>query len=221
MCLEDVLITLRAGPCECFSTFLDYLGQDVRLYSPSPSALLASMLSGQSVDNVRLAMGARVEVQRLADALDADPGAVDIERILAVKRSIRELDALADEQRYAFGVLRGVAEQTFGSSQPLLEIAFGNAEYMARTVDRLDDRLSDLHDHRVLSLQDETNRRINVLTLISAIFLPLTLIAGIYGMNFEQMPELREPLAYPITLGLMGALAASLVLYFRHRGWFD
>jgi magnesium transporter len=58
-----------------------------------------------------------------------------------------------------------------------------------------------------------------VLTLISTIMLPLTFIAGIYGMNFEHMPELQWEYGYFLTLGAMFAVALGLVAYFRKRGW--
>jgi len=48
----------------------------------------------------------------------------------------------------------------------------------------------------------------------------MTLLAGIYGMNFDVMPELHFPYAYPAALGLMVALAIGMLWYFRYRGWF-
>ncbi|GJL59117.1 MAG: hypothetical protein NPIRA03_19740 [Nitrospirales bacterium] len=57
--------------------------------------------------------------------------------------------------------------------------------------------------------------------MISAIFMPLTLIAGIYGMNFPNMPELQMPYGYFILLGLMAVLGRGLGIFFYVRGWFD
>ena len=65
------------------------------------------------------------------------------------------------------------------------------------------------------------NKRLSRLTIISAIFLPLTLLAGIYGMNFEVMPELDLSWGYPALLGVMGGIALLLLLWFRWRGWMD
>jgi magnesium transporter len=58
-----------------------------------------------------------------------------------------------------------------------------------------------------------------VLTIISTIFIPLTFIAGVYGMNFDYMPELRWRWGYPVTLAVMLAIGVSLLFYFRRRGW--
>jgi magnesium transporter len=51
--------------------------------------------------------------------------------------------------------------------------------------------------------------------------MPSTLLAGIWGMNFEWMPELKVPFAYPIALGLMGLIGSGMYLFFRRTGWFD
>jgi magnesium transporter len=64
-----------------------------------------------------------------------------------------------------------------------------------------------------------------VLTITGAIFIPLTFIAGVYGMNFNpdaspwNMPELNWYLGYPLALGLMAVVAVALLLYFRRKGW--
>jgi magnesium transporter len=69
--------------------------------------------------------------------------------------------------------------------------------------------------------QDKTNRRLNMLTILSAIFMPVTLLAGIWGMNFELMPELRYRFAYPVALGLMVAVGMGMYRFFRRTGWLD
>jgi magnesium transporter len=71
-----------------------------------------------------------------------------------------------------------------------------------------------------LSVQNQRlNEVMKVLTVIATIFIPLTFIASIYGMNFEHMPELRMRWGYPMALGLMLLTAGGMVAYFRRRGW--
>ena len=70
-------------------------------------------------------------------------------------------------------------------------------------------------------LQEKGNKRLNILTIIQAIFVPLTLIAGIYGMNFSKMPELQSPFGYFLVLGIMGLISLLELLWFKRRGWFD
>ena len=94
----------------------------------------------------------------------------------------------------------------------------GSSERMAG---RLEKRVGDLRQRYDAHQQEKINHRLAVLTIISAVFLPLTLIAGIWGMNFEGMPELSHPHAYYIALALMACLGGGLLWYFRRRGWFD
>jgi len=68
-------------------------------------------------------------------------------------------------------------------------------------------------------LGNRTNDVMKVLTIMASIFIPLTFLAGLYGMNFEQMPELHLPWAYPLLLAVMAVTAIALLLYFRWKGW--
>ncbi len=82
-----------------------------------------------------------------------------------------------------------------------------------------------LMDAYISSVALRTNEVMRVLTIMSTIFIPLTFIAGIYGMNFDpstsplNMPELRWSLGYPFALALMAITAVSLVFFFRRKGW--
>jgi magnesium transporter len=64
-----------------------------------------------------------------------------------------------------------------------------------------------------------TNEVVRVLTLFSVFFMPLTFIVGIYGMNFEFMPELRSPYGYPIVLTTMGLITLGIYLWFKKKHW--
>ena len=68
-------------------------------------------------------------------------------------------------------------------------------------------------------VSNRTNEVMKVLTIMSSIFIPLTFMAGIYGMNFDFMPELHRPWAYPLLLGLMLLVALFMVFFFWRRGW--
>ena len=84
----------------------------------------------------------------------------------------------------------------------------------------------DLHDRSNalisihLALSDQrSNEVMRVLTIFSAFFLPVTFIAGIYGMNFDNMPELRHPYGYFACLGVMAAVSATIFAWFKRKGW--
>jgi len=84
---------------------------------------------------------------------------------------------------------------------------------------------SGLTDIYLSSLSNRLNEIMKVLTIFSAIFIPLTFIAGIYGMNFNperspwNMPELNWKWGYPFSLGLMLAVTIGMLIYFRKKGW--
>lgn len=76
--------------------------------------------------------------------------------------------------------------------------------------------LTDVH---LAAMANRTNEVMRVLTIIATIFIPLTFIAGVYGMNFHHMPELPLPWAYPVVLGVMGVVATAMLAYFRRKRW--
>jgi magnesium transporter len=76
-----------------------------------------------------------------------------------------------------------------------------------------------LLDVYLSSVSNRMNEVMKVLTIMASIFIPLTFIAGVYGMNFEFMPELHHRLAYPILLIVMAVTAALMLWYFQRRGW--
>lgn len=86
-------------------------------------------------------------------------------------------------------------------------------------VDAARDNTTSLMDIYLSTLSQKTNDVMMVLTLMASIFIPLTFIAGIYGMNFDVMPELRFPFGYPVALGIMSVMAIGMLVYFRRRGW--
>jgi magnesium transporter len=71
-------------------------------------------------------------------------------------------------------------------------------EYALRSVGGQQVHLAELHQHDLISLQDKTNQRIRFLTIISAVFMSLTLIAGIYGMKFQYIPEISWRFGHPL-----------------------
>ena len=87
------------------------------------------------------------------------------------------------------------------------------------TVEGLRDVVSGTIDLYLSNISHRTNEVMKVLTIMASIFIPLTFLAGIYGMNFDRMPELHVAWAYPALLVLMLVVAGGMVLYFRRKGW--
>lgn len=119
------------------------------------------------------------------------------------------------------------AEPRFVNSETkvYLRDTLDHATRLLDTVEMYRDMLTGLIDMHLSLSQARTSEVINLLTLVSAIFIPLTFLAGIWGMNFDpeaspwNMPELRAYYGYPAALGLMLIVALFLVLYFRWKKW--
>jgi magnesium transporter len=87
------------------------------------------------------------------------------------------------------------------------------------TIESLRDTVSGMLDIYLSSISNRMNEVMKVLTVIATIFIPLTFVAGIYGMNFDFMPELHWAWGYFGALGVMAAVAVVMVLYFRRKRW--
>ena len=87
------------------------------------------------------------------------------------------------------------------------------------TVESFRDLASGMLDTYLTSISNRMNEVMKVLTIIATIFIPLTFIAGIYGMNFEHMPELHWKWAYPTVWALMIGMACLMLIYFRRKNW--
>ena len=107
--------------------------------------------------------------------------------------------------------------------RPKLEI-FDEYIYLVLKMPEYDE-LSGMLDIYLSSTGNRLNEIMKILTIYAAIFIPLTFIAGVYGMNFNpeasplNMPELRWYYGYPAALGLMAAVAAALLIFFKRRKW--
>lgn len=147
---------------------------------------------------------------------------IDIERyrenLNFLKRSIIPLrDALytlkSEQDDEAFNVIKS-SNYTFFTRlhQKAIEI-LEQIEYDINTLDSASNFYFSSQSHRM-------NEIMKVLTVVSVIFMPLTFIVGVYGMNFEYMPELKLTYGYYVVVGVMVAVAAAMAWYFKRKKWF-
>jgi magnesium transporter len=102
---------------------------------------------------------------------------------------------------------------------PYLRDLYDHITQVIETIDSYRELIPGLMDVYLSAVSNRMNSVMKTLTIFSAIFMPLTFIVGIYGMNFDNMPELRSPNGYYYTLGAMAAIFIGLIIYFRRRGW--
>ena len=96
-------------------------------------------------------------------------------------------------------------------------------DHVVHLIDSLDtykDLTKGLMDIHINTMNSRMNEVMKVLAVISTIFMPLTFIVGIYGMNFEFMPELHSHWGYPFVWALMVVIVVAMIWYFRFKKWF-
>jgi Mg2+ and Co2+ transporter CorA len=223
ICLDRVLVTLRGEIRDAGSWVTPSEASSLDFGDGSAPILVSTLLIELSLRLRSQSLDGRRRLTELAERLDEDLESVSVEEIVSLKRRIFDLDAISEERSASLESL-GPAERFFSSSPGAadrLGIAIVNTAATTRRLDRLDRRVEALQSRIDSFAQERINRRLSRLTIISAIFLPLTLIAGIYGMNFEIMPELGYRYAYPLTLAGMVIITLGLLWWFRRGGWMD
>jgi magnesium transporter len=103
--------------------------------------------------------------------------------------------------------------------ESILKDSENGREKWLKAVETFRDMLSGMLDIYMSSVSNRMNEVMKVLTIIATIFLPLTLVAGIYGMNFRIMPELQWEMGYPFALLIMLAAGITMLIYFKRRNW--
>jgi len=159
-------------------------------------------------------------IEDLSEDILRLPDPVSLERVHDLKRSLVFM-------RKSIWPLREVAGKLVRGEAPLFEPStlvfvrdvYDHAVQVIDTVESLRDIVAGMHDIYLSSLSNRMNEIMKVLTIIATIFIPLTFIAGIYGMNFQYMPELEWRWGYFAALGLMGLIAVIMIILFRRRRW--
>jgi magnesium transporter len=138
-----------------------------------------------------------------------------LRRIYTEKRRVTQMRRMLSHTLDLVQRLVPASEPTAPLFQDLRE----NAESMHFWADELVDDVNNLLSIQLAMASHRTGEVVRVLTVFSVFFLPLTFIVGIYGMNFEFMPELRHRLGYPAVLLGMGIVTLAIYFWFRRRGW--
>jgi magnesium transporter len=140
--------------------------------------------------------------------------------IMNIKRSVLRLRRISVKQ---LDVLLRISRGEFDLiPQALLPFYRDIYDHLGRVTDLAEsyrDLIAGLLDAHLSVVSNRLNEVMKVLTIFSAIMLPLTFIVGVYGMNFEHMPELQSRYGYYVVWGAMITVAVGMLLFFRKRGW--
>jgi magnesium transporter len=141
-------------------------------------------------------------------------------RILAFKRRLQELRRMGIYQREILSRLaRGELDELPPEVLPFFRDVYDHFLRINDLTEGQRDLVTSALDAYLSVQSNRMNEIMKTLTLMSTVMLPITFIAGVYGMNFKHMPELGWWWGYPGALALMAIVAASILLWFRQRGW--
>jgi magnesium transporter len=163
-------------------------------------------------------LGERIE--SMQERLMADPRPETLKDIHALKRQLLFVRRAVWPLREAINNLsRSECPFLHEPTKVFFRDVYDHVVQIVDTIETLREMVSASLDIYLSSVSYRLNSVMRVLTVITTIFMPLSFIAGIYGMNFEYMPELKWPWGYPMALGIMGLVAATMLLGFRWKKW--
>lgn len=143
-----------------------------------------------------------------------------LEEITGLRRSVARLKRISSRQLdVLYRISNGEFPQISENIVPFYRDVYDHLLRISDLSESYKELVSGLFQIHFSITADKTNEVIKFLTIFSAIILPLSLIAGIYGMNFENMPELKTRYGYFLTLGAMAVVTIVLLIYFKHKGW--
>lgn len=214
--------TLCMGEGYGFEAVRQEFGNSAAVGFINEAELLVFLLETIITWNIRCYIEVRDVADELASHIDMSGRAVEERRLLHIRHQINRLAGQFENQFYDLSGLhlliphpRIPASMRF----KLQDIRDSQSQLLHNLV-RIELRVKDIQEYCRYLLQQKTDQRLRQLTVLSAVFMPLTLITGIYGMNFSEMPETRWKYGYFVVLGGMALLSAVLLYIFKKHDWF-
>lgn len=223
------LLTVQEEPeYDCFGPVRDRIRTDRGLIRCQKVDYLAYSLIDAIIDGFFPVLEAYGEIiEDLEEEVVRNPNRRTLEKIHDLKRELLGLRRAVWPQRDAINsLIRDGNPLISPEVRVYLRDCYDHIVQVLDMIETYRELASSLMDIYVSSVGNKMNEVMKVLTIISTIFIPLTFIAGVYGMNFDpdlpgNMPELKTPYAYIVCWAVMLAIAGGLILFFKRRGWFD
>jgi magnesium transporter len=229
--IEPEQVSLFVGP-DCVLTFQERRGDvfdPVRnrirqggpiLRSSGPSYLAYALLDAVIDGYYPLLETFGEKLEELEDEVVANPRPSILQEIHQAKRDLLVIRRAIWPQREAVNALiRDENPLISDTVRVYLRDCYDHCVQIMDGVETYRELAGGLMDVYLSSIGNRQNEVMKVLTIMASIFIPLTFMAGIYGMNFENMPELHSAWGYPFLLAAMVVVAVGMIIYFRRRGW--
>ncbi|MBD2385456.1 magnesium/cobalt transporter CorA [Cylindrospermum sp. FACHB-282] len=225
---KNYLLTVQEEPeHDCFEGVRARIEKGKGIIRKQGSDYLAYALLDAIIDGffpVLELYGERIE--ELEEEVIVKPTPQTLQQIYQIRRELLQLRRAIWPQRDAINALIRDSGQLIGDEVRIyLRDCYDHAVQVMDMVETYRELASGLMDVYLSAVSNKMNEIMKVLTVVSSIFIPLTFVAGIYGMNFNtekspyNMPELNWYWGYPICLSLMAVIALGLLFFFWRRGW--
>lgn len=160
------------------------------------------------------------EIEMLEEEITTSPSSDSVRRIQELKKNIMYIRKIVMPMRDVVSKMMRRDSRLMSSGMSMyLGDLHDHVMEVINTVETFRETLANMVEIYMYSISNKTNEIMKVLAIFSTIFMPMTFIASIYGMNFDFMPELGHPLGYFGALAAMFTLAAIMLLYYRKKGW--
>ena len=217
----DFLLTFREGKSDVFDSVRPRLeDRKSRIRNSGPDYLAYALMDAvvDSYFGVLDRVGGRIDL--LEERVLKNPDNRLPEQIHRLKHDLLIMHKATWPLRETFStLLRDESSLIRPHSRPFLRDLHDHITHVVETIDLFREMLSGLLEVHFANINNRMSEVIKVLTIIATIFIPLTFIVGVYGMNFEYMPELNWRWGYLAIWLLMFAIAAGLLGFFRYRRW--
>ncbi|PKL57944.1 MAG: magnesium and cobalt transport protein CorA [Methanomicrobiales archaeon HGW-Methanomicrobiales-5] len=218
---DNYVISFQEQEGDVFNTVRDRLRTAKGRIRSMKSEYLAYSLMDAIVDRYFVAVeriGDRIE--DIDDRILAEPKPKDINEIHGLKRDILSLRKAVWPLREEIGRLEKSESSIIGQETKVFwRDLYDHTIQIIDMVETYRDILGGLQDTYLSSISNRMNEVMKVLTIIATIFIPLTFIVGVYGMNFEHMPELKWPFGYYLVWAVMLVIGIGLLAYFKRKKW--
>lgn len=197
------------------------LSQDERLHNNGSDFLCHAVLDALVDDYIPLLEEIEDETEVLEDRVLARPSPDTMERLLVLKHGSLSLRRLLSPLR---DTINRLSRDPFPMIDMQSRIYFRDVyDHLVRINDSIDlirEMISSAQEMYVNSTSLRSNEVMKALTIVSTIFLPLSFVAGVYGMNFHFFPELGWKYGYLFAWGIFITIAVGMLVFFKRRGWF-
>jgi magnesium transporter len=218
---ENYVISFQERPQDVFDGVRERLRSSRRRIRERGADYLAYALLDAVVDSYFLVLEALGEqIEALEEDLLQEPTAETLHAVHDLKRELIFLRRSVWPLREVISLLARGDRPLFSDETILyLRDVYDHTIQVVDTIESYRDLVAGMHDTYLSSVSNRMNEVMKVLTIFASIFIPLTFLVGVYGMNFQYMPELGWRWGYPGVWAAMLILGAGMLLYFRRKKW--